>query len=133
MKTSKTVVLVAALCGLSALSLSAQQRPEAGGEGRPDAPRRPAPPFMVALDLNGDGVLSPEEIQRAPESLLKLDKNGDGQLTIDELRPPPPQRNRFGGDENRPRRSRENRESDRRPDREQERPRPERRDSRPQN
>lgn len=50
---------------------------------------RPQQPRMVlqALDLNGDGVLSPDEIQGASASLLKLDRNGDGQLTQDELMP----------------------------------------------
>ena len=38
-----------------------------------------------ALDLNGDGVLSQDEIDAAPQSLLTLDTNGDGQLTEDEI------------------------------------------------
>lgn len=38
-----------------------------------------------ALDLDGDEVLSAEEIDAAPESLRTLDVNGDGQLTIDEI------------------------------------------------
>jgi len=38
-----------------------------------------------ALDLDGDGVLSAEEIDKASESLLTLDTNGDGQLTADEV------------------------------------------------
>lgn len=52
----------------------------------------PVPAIFAALDTNGDGVLSADEIANAPKSLLKLDKNGDGQLTRDELRPqrPPP-------------------------------------------
>ncbi|MEI7732581.1 MAG: EF-hand domain-containing protein [Verrucomicrobiota bacterium] len=66
------------------------QRPE-GGEGREG--RRPEGrsirmnPLFMALDTNGDGVISAEEIKNAPAALLKLDKNGDGQLTEDELRP----------------------------------------------
>ena len=129
MKTSKLVVIVTALCGLAAVSLSAQ-RPDGGRDGRPDGNRRPVPPFMVALDLDRDGVLSADEIRQAPESLLKLDKNGDGQLTLDEIRPTP-QRNRAGTDDDRPRRNpRENRDSS---DREQVRERPDARDSRPRN
>ncbi len=121
MKTSKAVVLATVLCGLSALTLAAQQRPENNREGRPDANRRPASPFMVALDLNRDGVLSSDEIQRAPESLLKLDKNGDGQLTRDELRPP---RNRpESGEDGHRRNPREDRDSS---EREKDRERPER-------
>ncbi len=38
-----------------------------------------------ALDLDGDDVLSAEEIERASSSLLALDSNGDGSLTVDEL------------------------------------------------
>ena len=58
------------------------------GQGRP---RRPLPPIFAALDTNGDGVISADEIANAATSLLKLDKNGDGQLTMDELMPPRPQ------------------------------------------
>jgi hypothetical protein len=58
------------------------------GQGRH---HRPVPPIVAALDTNGDGIISAEEIANASASLLKLDKNGDGQLTMDELRPPRPQ------------------------------------------
>jgi hypothetical protein len=64
-----------------------------GGPGHPGGPKgghRPVPPIMAALDTNGDGILSADEIANASASLLKLDKNGDGQLTRDELRPPQP-------------------------------------------
>jgi len=46
---------------------------------------------MIALDANGDGELSAEEIAAAPQALKKLDTSGDGKLTRDELRP------QFGG------------------------------------
>lgn len=42
---------------------------------------------MTALDTNGDGALSAEEIAQAAESLKKLDRNNDGQLSRDELFP----------------------------------------------
>ncbi len=43
-------------------------------------------PILVALDIDGDGVISAEEIANAPASLKKLDKNNDGKLTQDEVR-----------------------------------------------
>ena len=83
----------AGLCALLLVALGsgealAQQRqgPPGGPGGTP-----PKPPIESALDINGDGVISAEEIANAPAALGKLDKNGDGQLTTDELRPPPPQ------------------------------------------
>jgi len=42
---------------------------------------------MTALDANGDGELSADEIGKAAEALKKLDKDGDGKLSRDELRP----------------------------------------------
>jgi len=55
-------------------------------------PPRPVPPMVKALDTNGDGSLSPEEMTQAPESLKILDKDQDGALSPEELRPegPPP-------------------------------------------
>ena len=47
------------------------------------------PPRLVlqALDTDGDGQLSPAEIEAASTSLLKLDRNHDGQITGDEYSP----------------------------------------------
>ena len=45
-------------------------------------------PAMRALDANGDGELSAEEIGGAAEALKKLDKDQDGKLAREELRPP---------------------------------------------
>lgn len=53
-------------------------------------PKHPVPPMVAALDTNGDGIISADEIANASASLLTLDKNGDGQLTRDELMPPRP-------------------------------------------
>ncbi len=61
------------------------QSPEASSP-RP----RPISPILLALDLNGDGILDAGELAAASQSLLKLDRNGDGQLTPDEYRPPRP-------------------------------------------
>lgn len=42
---------------------------------------------LQALDLDHDGKLSAEEIAAAPASLRSLDRNGDGELTPDEMEP----------------------------------------------
>ncbi len=57
-----------------------------GGPGGPGGFGR-LNPILQALDTDGDGELSAEEIKNASKSLLKLDKNGDGKLSADELRP----------------------------------------------
>lgn len=54
---------------------------EPGGRGGP--PRRDA--LFTALDQDGDGGLSAEEIAAAPVSLKKLDTNGDGALALEEV------------------------------------------------
>jgi len=56
------------------------RRGEGGRDGGP-----PRDPLFGALDLNGDGRLSPDEIAAAPASLRKLDANGDGVLTPQEI------------------------------------------------
>lgn len=58
-----------------------------------DAPRRPVPLIVKALDANGDGVIDATEIANAPAALKALDKNSDGVLTRNEYlgkRPAPP-------------------------------------------
>ena len=67
---------------------AAQQGPGGGmGRGGPGGGGRRPDPLFAALDLNHDGILQKEEIDAAPESLKALDKNGDGKITMDELRP----------------------------------------------
>jgi Ca2+-binding EF-hand superfamily protein len=67
------------------------QPPSDGGpEGQPQGTNnfhRPLPPLIKALDANGDGIISADEIANAPAALLTLDKNHDGQLTPDEYQP----------------------------------------------
>ena len=43
---------------------------------------------MQALDADGDGILSADEIANVVVALKKLDADGDGKLSRDELRPP---------------------------------------------
>ena len=80
-----------------------QRRPQSGGfsggagfGGRPGGPGGPPSgsasflrmfPIMAALDADGNGEISAEEIKAAPAALKKLDKNKDGKLTEAELRP----------------------------------------------
>ena len=52
-------------------------------------------PTFGAMNTDGDGQLSAEEIEAAPKTLMSLDKNGDGELSADELRPA--RRGRGGG------------------------------------
>ena len=44
-------------------------------------------PVTNALDTDGDGVISAEEIAAANTSLKQIDKNGDGKLRAEELLP----------------------------------------------
>jgi hypothetical protein len=56
-----------------------------GGMGGPPRPN----PLRDAIDTNGDGDLSAEEIAAAPTSLGKVDKDSDGLIVAGELAPPP--------------------------------------------
>ena len=63
--------------------------PAEGGRrgGRGDGPNfMRLDPILAALDTNGDGEISADEIAAAPTTLKKLDANGDGQLSADEVR-----------------------------------------------
>lgn len=65
-----------------------QGRPGQGrrGEGAPGrgGPGRFLPPILQAIDADGNGVISKDEIAGAVAALKKLDENGDGQLTREE-------------------------------------------------
>ena len=57
-----------------------------------------AMPVMAALDADGDGELSQEEIANASKALAAVDKNGDGKIDGEEMRPDfAAMRGEFGG------------------------------------
>lgn len=64
-----------------------QQPGGMAGRGPDQGFRPPMMPLMRALDADGDGELSAEEIENATAALKKLDTDKDGKLTRDELRP----------------------------------------------
>jgi Ca2+-binding EF-hand superfamily protein len=59
---------------------SAQNDPNDRPESAPAASA-----VFLALDRDGDGRLSADEIRNSPDSLAALDKNGDGSIAADEL------------------------------------------------
>lgn len=63
--------------------------PDGGpGEVHDDPHRNPMfHALLRAIDTDGDGIISMSEMNHAAESLLALDKNGDGKLTPNELMP----------------------------------------------
>jgi len=63
--------------------------PRRGGHG-PGGPGRGGHPIVRALDTDKDRELSAAEINNAPASLRALDKNGDGTVSFDDLRPERP-------------------------------------------
>jgi hypothetical protein len=79
----KTLIAIT-LLGITAWVLGAKAQDMQG------PPPPPPNPILKALDTNGDGVISADEITNASTALKQLDANGDGQLTQDELRPPCP-------------------------------------------
>jgi Ca2+-binding EF-hand superfamily protein len=44
-------------------------------------------PVLAAVDTNGDGIISADEIRDSAAALRKLDKDGDGKVTRDEAMP----------------------------------------------
>lgn len=68
---------------------SGSSGPRRGGHG-PGGPGRGGHPIVRALDTDKDRELSAAEITNAPASLRALDKNGDGTVSFDDLRPARP-------------------------------------------
>jgi len=86
-----TAMLVSCLVSLvlTATALEAQG-PGEGRRGGPGGPPGPAmSPLLAALDADGDGALSAQEMEGAAAALKKLDKDGDGKLSREELGPGP--------------------------------------------
>lgn len=85
----KSIFLGITMLSFAARCALAQDAPQQStGDNRPEPPARwPISPIMRALDTNGDGVLSAEEIANAPTTLKTLDENKDGKLDQAELRP----------------------------------------------
>jgi hypothetical protein len=63
----------------AASSKGAADSKEPGAKGAPNV-------LLAALDRDGDGTLSDEELANASRSLRSLDRNKDGKITPDELR-----------------------------------------------
>lgn len=101
-------LLMSAFCDCS--ELNAQRRRDRQNNESRFANMMRMMPIIKALDVNEDGELSAEEIERAPAALQSLDKNDDGKLTEDELRP-----DRSMRDSDRRRDERESRGSDNAP------------------
>jgi hypothetical protein len=83
---SRTLVSLSALASLGLAVSSSLAQPPDNRQGR--GGERGPPPFMMALDVNSDGVLDQDEIEMAADSLKTLDKNKDGKLSMEELMPP---------------------------------------------
>ncbi len=63
-----------------------------GGRGRGDGPGGEMnfirfDPILAAVDTNGDGVISADEIKNSAGAIRKLDKDGDGKVTREEAMP----------------------------------------------
>lgn len=82
------VLWIAVLISLGWAAWCAGQPPVGGGPPRGLADF----PLGLALDTNGDGELSAEEIAQASAALKKLDRDGDGKLSRAELRAGPGRR-----------------------------------------
>ncbi len=83
----------ASFCALLGIGNMVIAQPPGRGEGfGPGGPGRGMDmmrmlPVMIALDADGNGEISTDEMEKSVAALRALDKNEDGKLTADELRP----------------------------------------------
>lgn len=84
MNTAFLCLTLAAFASLAVVG-SAAERPQGHRQGG-----RPPSPLFQALDADKDGLLSQSELAKATTSLAALDLNGDGVLSLDEVLPQPP-------------------------------------------
>lgn len=104
----KSLTLTTVVLGTVLLLGSETLAQPPGGRG-PRAERGggvPGGPLAAALDLDRDGVISADELDKAKQSLQKLDRNNDGKLEPAELGRPgfrpgqgPGRRPGFGGEQ----------------------------------
>src|SRR5438067_78145 len=90
--TKSNLALCVALASMLSRAAFAQAPADGAGarsgENRPQPLRRPpVSPIVRALDANGDGEISAEEIANASAALKTLDQNKDGKLDQSEMRP----------------------------------------------
>ncbi|MCA9173229.1 MAG: hypothetical protein KDB14_01955 [Planctomycetales bacterium] len=97
------------LAGLLAFSFSGSAFAQREGFGRPEGFRPPPNPLSEAIDANGDGEITLEELANTKAIFAQLDKDKNGKLSADELRPQFGRRGREGreGDNDGPGRERE--------------------------
>ncbi len=93
MNTLRFTSLLTLLIGATAGVLWANDDGTTASAGGRDGGRhhRRHSPLKAALDANQDRAIDASEIAGASAALRALDKNGDGMLTIEELRPPRPE------------------------------------------
>lgn len=85
MNILRSTALVAA--GTLAILTTFTARAQNGEAGAGSRPERPLPPIVAALDADKNGEIDAAEIANAAVALKALDKNGDGKLSADEIRP----------------------------------------------
>ena len=86
MRTRCFSVLLAAVAGTAPTIVQAQGEGYfAGFQGTGEDSRFLEQPFMFAIDTDGNGEISADEIERSVETLSALDRNGNGDLDYDEL------------------------------------------------